>query len=93
MRRTVLAAALAGCVTIGAAMPARAAELTQQELMQAAETLSKGYDDNYNAKNAAGMAALYTSDGVLVSPGPVIHGADNLKSYTSRASMPGPAAT
>ena len=58
MRRTVLAAALAGCVTIGAAMPARTAEVTQQELMQAAEMLGKGYDDNYNAKNAAGMAAL-----------------------------------
>ena len=61
--------------------------------MQAAETLGKGYDDNYNAKNAAGMAALYASDGVLVSPGPVIHGTDNLKSTTSRASMPGPATT
>jgi uncharacterized protein (TIGR02246 family) len=81
MRKTVLAATLAGCVIIGAAIPARAAEVSQQELMQAAETLSKGYDDNYNAKDAAGMAALYASDGVLVSPGPVIHGADNLKSY------------
>src|SRR6204780_1590036 len=79
MRRVLLAAVLAGAV--GAGMPARAAEVTQQELMQGAEMLGKGYDDNYNAKNAAGMAALYASDGVLVSPGPVIHGADNLKSY------------
>jgi uncharacterized protein (TIGR02246 family) len=81
MRRILLAAALVGPVAIGAGMPARAAEVTQQELMQAAETLGKGYDENYNAKNAAGMAELYASDGVLISPGPVIHGRDNLKSY------------
>lgn len=81
MRRILLAAALVGPVAIGAGTSARAAEVTQQELMQAADMLGKGYDDNYNAKNAAGMAALYASDGVLVSPGPVIHGADNLKSY------------
>jgi uncharacterized protein (TIGR02246 family) len=81
MRRILLAAALVGPIAIGAGMSARAAEVTQQELMQAADMLGKGYDDNYNAKNAAGMAALYTGDGVLVSPGPVIHGADNLKSY------------
>jgi uncharacterized protein (TIGR02246 family) len=81
MRRILLAAALVAPVAIVAKIPARAAEVTQQDLMQAAEMLGKGYDDNYNAKNAAGMAALYTSDGVLVSPGPVIRGEDNLKSY------------
>jgi uncharacterized protein (TIGR02246 family) len=78
MRMMLLAAALVG---VGAGMQAQGAEVSQQELMQAAETLGKGYDDNYNAKNAAGMAGLYASDGVLVSPGPVIHGADNLKVY------------
>ena len=54
MRRVLLAAVLAGAV--GAGMPARAAEVTQQELMQGAEMLGKGYDDNYNAKNAAGIS-------------------------------------
>jgi uncharacterized protein (TIGR02246 family) len=81
MRRILLAAALVAPVAIGAGTSAPAAEATQPELMQAAEMLGKGYDDNYNAKNAAGMAALYASDGVLVSPGPVIRGTDNLKTY------------
>jgi ketosteroid isomerase-like protein len=81
MRRIILAAALVGSVAMGAVMSARAAEVTQQELMQAAEMLGKGYDDNYNAKNAAGMAALYSSDGVLVSPAAVIRGTGDLKSY------------
>lgn len=81
MRRILLAAALAVPVTMAAAVSAHAAEVSQQELMQAAEKLGKAYDENYNAKNAAGMEALYTSDGILVSPGPVVRGADNLKSY------------
>ena len=82
MRRILLAAALlAAPLATGAGLPARAAEVSQQDLMQAAESLGKGYDDNYNAKNPAGMAALYASDGVLVTPGPLIRGADNLKSY------------
>jgi ketosteroid isomerase-like protein len=81
MHRILFAAMLVAPLAIAAAMPARAAEVSQQELMKAAEMLGKGYDDNYNAKNAAGMAALYASDGVLVSPGPVIRGADNLKPY------------
>ena len=77
----LFAAALVAPIAIGATMPAHTAEVGQQELMQAAETLGKGYDSNYNAKNAAGMAALYASDGVLVTPGPVISGADKLKTY------------
>jgi ketosteroid isomerase-like protein len=79
MRKILFAAALVAPVTIAVSL--RAAEVSQQELMQAAETLGKDYDENYNTKNAAGMEALYTSDGVLVSPGPVIRGAGNLKSY------------
>jgi ketosteroid isomerase-like protein len=81
MNKILLAAALGASVALWGARPAHAAEVTQPELMQAAEMLGKGYDDNYNAKNAAGMVALYTSDGVLVSPGPVIRGAENLKPY------------
>ena len=56
MRRILLAAALVAPVAIVAKIPARAAEVTQQDLMQAAEMLGKGYDDNYNAKNAAGSS-------------------------------------
>ncbi len=58
-----------------------AAEVSEQELMTAAESLAKQYDDNYNGKNPAGMAALYTADGVLVLGAAVIHGAENFKPY------------
>jgi ketosteroid isomerase-like protein len=81
MRRILLAAALVAPVAMWTGQSARAAEGSQQDLMQAAETLGKGYDDNYNAKNAAGMAALYASDGVLVSATAVVRGTDNLKTY------------
>jgi uncharacterized protein (TIGR02246 family) len=58
-----------------------AAEVSEQELMTAAESLAKQYDDNYNAKNPAGMAGLYTADGVLVLGGAVIRGTENFKPY------------
>jgi uncharacterized protein (TIGR02246 family) len=77
MRRLAIAVLLAA----GTSVPALAAEVTEQELMQAAEKLAQQYDTNYNGKNAAGMAALYAPDGVLISPGPIVRGADNLKPY------------
>ena len=81
MHRILLAATLVAPIAIWAGPAVRAAEATQTELMQAAEMLGKGYDDNYNGKNAAGMAALYTPDGELVSATAVIRGTDNLKTY------------
>jgi len=85
MRRTFLAAALAATVTIAiasiSALEARAAEVGAPELMQAATALGQQYDTIYNSRNAAGMAALYAADGILVLGGPVIRGADNLKPY------------
>jgi uncharacterized protein (TIGR02246 family) len=55
--------------------------VSEQDLLAAAKELGQQYDANYNAKNAAGMAALYVPDGVLVSPGPVVKGAEALKPY------------
>ena len=41
----------------------------------AATALAQQYDTNYAAKNPAGMAALYASDGVLVAPsGSIVRG-------------------
>jgi hypothetical protein len=42
-----------------AAMPACAADVTDEELMRAATELARQYDSNYAEKNAAGMASLY----------------------------------
>jgi ketosteroid isomerase-like protein len=50
-------------------------------LRAAAITLARQYDDDYNAKNASGMAALYANDGALVTSGPVIQGHDKLQQY------------
>jgi len=68
---------------IGAnASPVRAADVTEQDLMQAAVDLGQRYDANYNGKNPAAMAELYAADGVLLSPaGPAVRGRDALKAY------------
>lgn len=67
------------CATLA---PALAADVAETELMQAANELARQYDSNYAEKNAAGMAALYAEDGLLVSPaGPIIRGRDALRTY------------
>jgi uncharacterized protein (TIGR02246 family) len=61
--------------------PLGAAEEVGGDLHSAAQALAKQYDENYNAKNAAGMAALYATDGSLVTPGSVITGHEALQKY------------
>jgi uncharacterized protein (TIGR02246 family) len=73
MRRPILAALL----TIGLIAPAFA----QQDLRQAADAIGQQYDQNYNSKNAAGMAALYTNDATFVPPGAVVQGREALEKY------------
>lgn len=67
-----------------AAAPALAADVTESELMQAASELGRQYDADYNGKDPAALAALYASDGMLVSPsGPIVRGREALKNYYS----------
>ena len=62
-----------------------ARNVTEAELIQAATSLARQYDENYAAKDPAAMAALYAADGVLVSPrGPVIRGRAELKAYYTK---------
>jgi uncharacterized protein (TIGR02246 family) len=71
---TLLVAATAG--------RALTADVTEAELMQAAIELGRQYDANYANKNPAAMAALYTPDGLLVSPsGPIVRGREALMAY------------
>jgi uncharacterized protein (TIGR02246 family) len=64
---------------------AQAADVTEAELLQAATTLARQYDEHYAARDPAGMASLFTSDGVLVSPaGPIIRGREALKTYYTK---------
>jgi uncharacterized protein (TIGR02246 family) len=66
-------------------LPALAADVTEADLLKAATTLARQYDERYDAKDPAGMASLYASDGLLVSPaGPIIRGREALKTYYTK---------
>jgi len=80
---------------VGAASaPTLAADVTESELMQAATELGRQYDTNYNDKDPAAVAALYTSDGVLASPsGPIVRGREALRAYYAQRFAPAPVAT
>ena len=72
---------------LGAAgsLTASATDVTEAGLMQASTTLARQYDAYYAAKDPAGMAALYATDGVLVSPaGPIIRGREALAAYYTK---------
>jgi ketosteroid isomerase-like protein len=70
------------CAALALIMPARAEELTEQSLMQAATELAKQYDTYYGAKNVDGMTKVYASDAILISPsGTVVRGTEGLKPY------------
>ncbi|EIC85243.1 DUF4440 domain-containing protein [Serratia sp. M24T3] len=59
-----------------------AAEVSQADLMAAAVKLGHEYDSHYAAKDPDAMAALYATDGVLISPkGPVVSGRPALHDY------------
>jgi uncharacterized protein (TIGR02246 family) len=83
MRASFTTTALMATVTVlvlGTTARLKAGE-EDESLRAAAVTLARQYDDNYNAKNASGMAALYANDGALVTSGPVIQGRDKLQQY------------
>ncbi len=70
------------CAALALVMPARAEDVTQQSLMQAATELAKQYDTYYNAKNVDGMTKVYASDAILISPsGAIVRGTGGLKPY------------
>lgn len=69
-------------IALASSSTAYAADVDQTELMNAAVTLGHGYDSSYAAKNPDAMAALYATDGVLVSPsGPLVRGQKALHDY------------
>ena len=64
MRRTIFAAAL---LTVGCfSLPTFAQQQDLQEVMNAANALSSRENDLLGKKDAAGIASLFTSDGLLV---------------------------
>ena len=81
----LLTLALLALLAGATAIPASAAGVTAAELMHAATILARQYDANYAAKNPAGLAALYASDGVLVAPsGSIVRGRQALTTYYAK---------
>lgn len=85
-RKRYVASLLMGAFLLAQVAVALAAAPKQSELLEAATSLGAQYDANYALQDPNAMAALYTPDGVLVSPaGNIIHGHDALVNYyTSR---------
>jgi uncharacterized protein (TIGR02246 family) len=50
-----------------------------QDARQAVEAFVAKYLEVYNKKDAAGVASLYTEDGLLVPPGPIVTGRQNIE--------------
>lgn len=55
------------------------ASRTEKEARLAVEAFIAKYLERYNKKDAAGVAALYAEDGVLVPPGPMVTGKANIE--------------
>jgi uncharacterized protein (TIGR02246 family) len=51
----------------------------RQDARQAVEAFVTKYLEAYNKKDAAGVAVLYTEDGLLVPPGPIATGKQNIE--------------
>lgn len=83
--KTLFRIALSVQLVSGVAMTCKAADNADAELMKAATELGRQYEAHYNARDSAGMAALYATDGRLVSPeGPTLHGRVALTAYYSK---------
>lgn len=78
-------------VAIGLAMPASAQDVSDQAARQAGESVVQAFNKASQAKDAAGLAALYSEDATYITPdGPVFGRAaiqklyeEDLKSVTS----------
>ena len=59
-------------VAIGLAMPAAAQHVSDQDARQAGESVVQAFNKASQAKDAAGLAALYSEDATLIRPdGPI----------------------
>jgi len=66
-----------GLFALAIAIPSSAHD--QAEAEKAVAALVATYIEKYNNKDAAGVAALYAEDGILVPPGPVVSGKANIE--------------
>jgi uncharacterized protein (TIGR02246 family) len=69
-------------VAIGLAMPAAAQHISDQDARQAGESVVQAFNKAALAKDAAGLAALYSEDATLITPdGPLLGRAAIQKQY------------
>jgi uncharacterized protein (TIGR02246 family) len=69
-------------VAIGLAMPAAAQHVSDQDARQAGESVVQAFNKASQAKDAAGLGALYSEDAALITPdGPVFGRAAIQKLY------------
>jgi uncharacterized protein (TIGR02246 family) len=69
-------------VAIGLAMPAAAQHVSDQDARQAGESMVQAFNKASQAKDAAGLGALYSEDAMLITPdGPVFGRAAIQKLY------------
>ena len=63
----------------GDALAQQTSAAGRPDVDQAVKAFITKYLDAYNRKDAAGVAALYTEDGLLVPPGPITTGKQNIE--------------
>jgi uncharacterized protein (TIGR02246 family) len=69
--------AIVGLTAFAIAIPSFARD--QAEAEKAVAAIVGTYIEKYNSKDAAGVAALYAEDGILVPPGPMVAGRANIE--------------
>ena len=69
--------AIIGLMAFAITMPSFAHDQAEAEKAVAATVAT--YIEKYNSKDAAGVAALYADDGILVPPGPMVAGRANIE--------------
>jgi len=82
--------AIVPIVAIGLAMPAAAQPVSDRDAWQAGESVVQAFNKASQAKDAAGLAALYSEDVTFVTPDGPIYGraavqkqyADDFKNFT-----------
>jgi uncharacterized protein (TIGR02246 family) len=79
-RSFALSMFLAAMVSLAAPITAQQTSASgRQDARQAVEAFVTKYLEAYNKKDVAGVAVLYTEDGLLVPPGPIATGKQNIE--------------
>jgi hypothetical protein len=81
MRRAVVHVIVISLAVFAMSTPsfAQSAKMGRPNVQQAVEAFVTKFQDAYNEKDAAGLATLYMDDAVLVPPGPIATGKQDIE--------------